>query len=133
MKHLPSFIDIFFSNFKVGGKPLNWSSYLDSFDLTDENLHIVQYEKLLANGQQEIYELLDAMGHQDIDRRKIQDAIDKYSFVNRTGRKQGEESTTSFLRKGIAGDWKNKFSDEAIETFDKWGREQLQRFGYAEK
>jgi hypothetical protein len=36
----------------------------------------------------------------------------------------------SFLRKGVAGDWKNKFDNRACETFDYFAGDKLVKMGY---
>ena len=46
-----------------------------------------------------------------------------------TKRNPGEEAK-SFIRKGIAGDWKNKFSPEACEMFNKYAGGALIKVGY---
>jgi len=46
------------------------------------------------------------------------------------GRKAGQEDTKSFVRKGIAGDWKNYFSDELNSEFLSIAGPTMKRFGY---
>jgi len=130
-KHLPKFIDLFFSNYKVGGRQMDWTKYLQSFDLDNPNLSFVRYENLLTQPQMEIRRLIDWLGHSKIEDNKIKAAIQKYAFKNRTGRNPGEESTSSFLRKGVAGDWRNKFNQEATQIFMSLEDKQLERFNYS--
>jgi hypothetical protein len=40
------------------------------------------------------------------------------SFAVRAGRSAGEEMKGSFLRKGIVGDWRNKFDERCLRRFD---------------
>ena len=56
--------------------------------------------------------------------------VEKYSFEKLSGRKQGQENNSKFLRKGIAGDWKNYFNKEARELFDFYAGAQLVKLGY---
>jgi sulfotransferase family protein len=42
----------------------------------------------------------------------------------------GEENKRSFLRKGVVGDWRNQFSLEAREVFDRYAGEELILLGY---
>ena len=53
------------------------------------------------------------------------------SFKAQAGRAAGEENAKSYLRKGVAGDWRNHFSDEAEAVFERHAGEALRRLGYA--
>ncbi len=56
--------------------------------------------------------------------------MDKYSFSKQSKRKQGVEDPKSFLRKGIAGDWKNKFTKKSAKIFDYYAGDILISLGY---
>ena len=129
-QHLPAFIDLFFTQFKIGGRVMNWSDYINSFDLNSPNLYIVKYEDLLQDCASTMHELVNWLDYPDITSEKIGKVIVEYSFRNISGRTAGQEDSSQFLRKGIAGDWKNKFSEEAILRFEKWAKPQLELLGY---
>jgi hypothetical protein len=46
------------------------------------------------------------------------------------GREQGQEDTSSFYRKGVAGDWKNHFTERDKRIFKKEAGELLIELGY---
>jgi hypothetical protein len=46
------------------------------------------------------------------------------------GRERGEEDSSAFYRKGIAGDWKNVFTERDREIFKEAAGELLIRLGY---
>jgi len=46
------------------------------------------------------------------------------------GREQGEEDCTSHYRKGIAGDWKNYFTDRIMQAFQEKYGDLLTKLGY---
>ncbi|HYZ05733.1 MAG TPA: sulfotransferase domain-containing protein, partial [Rubrobacter sp.] len=48
------------------------------------------------------------------------------------GRTQGEEASSSFYRKGIAGDWKNHFTEKDRRVFKEEAGELLIQLGYEE-
>jgi hypothetical protein len=54
----------------------------------------------------------------------------KYSFKKLTRREPGVEQKNNFLRKGIAGDWLEKFSPGVWLTFYKYAGEALITAGY---
>jgi len=56
---------------------------------------------------------------------ELKEIVTKYSFKNQTKREPGQEDKKSFLRKGIAGDWKNHFSKEACQVFDHYAGKEL--------
>ena len=61
---------------------------------------------------------------------RLKTIVENYSFKKISQRKPGEENKKSFLRKGIAGDWKNNFSEEACDVFKKYAGEELILMGY---
>ncbi len=77
--------------------------------------HQVRYEDLLGKPKETLEGILQYLGVL-IDERIIQEAIETFSFEKITGRKPGvEDKQNPEFRKGISGDYKNKFS--AIDTF----------------
>jgi hypothetical protein len=59
------------------------------------------------------------------------DAVtEEFSFERQSGRRSGEENKGSFLRKGVVGDWRGRFSPEAREVFDRYAGEELILLGY---
>ena len=127
--NLPKFIDVFFNHFHIGGRRLNWAAYMDSFLLDNPALLVIKYEDLLLDCKGQLRSVSNFL-NLDISDSVLEDISDQYSFENMTLRQRGEEDTGSFLRKGIAGDWKEKFSREAELVFEDWGGEQLRRLGY---
>jgi len=60
----------------------------------------------------------------------IRRTVDHFSMSSDTGRKQGEEDRSSFIRKGIAGDWKNHFTPETARVFNELAGDMLIKLGY---
>jgi len=46
------------------------------------------------------------------------------------GRSRGQEDPTSFFRKGVAGEWRNVFTEEDGKIFEEEAGELLVRLGY---
>ncbi|MBI3631797.1 MAG: sulfotransferase domain-containing protein [Candidatus Staskawiczbacteria bacterium] len=77
--------------------------------------HQVRYEDLLNTPQETLKGILNYL-KTPIDDKVINEAISLFSFEKITGRKRGEEDRQNpEFRKGISGDYKNKFS-----KFDLW-------------
>jgi len=47
-----------------------------------------------------------------------------------SGREPGSEDQTAELRKGIVGDWRNHFTREAAEVFERHAGKELLLLGY---
>lgn len=88
-----------------------------------------RYEAMLADAGAELFRLQAALGGKRSE-ADCQAIAERYSFERQANRKRGETDNTSFLRKGIAGDWKNHFSPEACQVFDHYAGEALVALGY---
>ncbi len=65
------------------------------------------------------------------DMHRVREVLEATSFEKRTGRKRGQQDLSwPSLRKGVAGDWKNLFTREAAELFDRYAGETLVEDGY---
>ena len=64
------------------------------------------------------------------DENRLQKIAEKFSFENVAKRKPGVENKHSFLRKGIAGDWKNHFTYESKTLFHKFAGNEIIKLGY---
>src|SRR5215213_3374948 len=52
------------------------------------------------------------------------------SFERASSRRQGEEDSASFFRKGVAGDWRDVFTERDRELYKDLAGERLVEFGY---
>lgn len=60
--------------------------------------------------------------------------VDRNSFSNLAGgRRKGEEDVKSHYRKGVAGDWRNHFTEELVQAFKDNYNDLLLRVGYESK
>jgi hypothetical protein len=66
----------------------------------------------------------------NLDKEAATAIADEFSFERQSGRRSGEEDKKSFLRKGVVGDWKEQFSQEAREVFDRHAGRELILLGY---
>ena len=127
--NLPAYIKYLFEEEKKGMFHFNWKEFADSW-LGQENVAYVKYEDLLEDAAEALMEPIKKISGKEADFEKLVAAREKFSFKNQTKREAGEEDKNSFLRKGIAGDWKNHFTKEACETFDKYAGDTLVKLGY---
>jgi len=127
-RNLPEFLGYKFTG-KVHPK-FTWTEFVDSW--IDKDVAFVKYEDLLKDAAGELYGSVLKVTGQSLDKTKLAKISEKYSFENLAKRKPGQENKRSFLRKGIAGDWKNHFSREAREIFNHYAGATLIKLGYEE-
>lgn len=98
--------------------------------LLKENYAEVRYEDLLKDPEVEVGRLLRFLGT-DAGEETTRRCVESASFESWTkGRERGQEDPTSFLRKGVAGDWKNVFTEEDRRVFEEAAGRLLADLGY---
>lgn len=125
--HVPSKMHYF--NF-----PGHWADYNNKWRnkqiAGNSNVYMLKYEDLLEDTEGTMRDMLINFFDIEVDEQRLKDIVNKFSFENQAKRKKGVEDTNSFLRKGIAGDWKNYFNEDAKRIFKKYAGNALIDFGY---
>lgn len=137
-KNLAAYIEFLFtdkpSKFVFFNYPGNWKDYNQEWlevKNHQNNISLIKYEDMLADTYGEMSKLLKStIPNMQVNPEHLQTIVDQYSFENQTQRKPGEENTNSFLRKGISGDWKNYFNEEAKQVFKKYAGQMLIDLNY---
>ena len=124
--NLPRFIEHIFAN-PIACKQ-NWRDHVASW-WGRPGVSTVRYESLIEDCEGTMMNLVQSLG-QEADPDQVKLAVDQYSMKRATGRNPGEEDKSSFIRKGIVGDWKNHFSRESAEVFDQLAGDMLVELGY---
>jgi hypothetical protein len=92
----------------------------------------VRYEDLQADAVREaraVFAFLGADAGEEVARR----CTERVSFERWTrGRERGQEDSAAFLRKGVAGDWRNVFTPRDKEIFKQMSGDLLVELGYEE-
>ena len=128
--NLPKFI--VYMN-EVWGRRFNhftWAQFIESWLPNVPAERLIKYEDLLASPLSTMERALKSLTGREVDTIKLEAIVEKYRFENVAGRKQGAEKKSSFLRKGVAGDWVNHYSQESREVFDRYFGDALIRCGY---
>jgi len=98
--------------------------------LLGPNYTEVRYEDLLERPDEEVGRLAGFLGA-DTSEKAVHRAVGSASFEKLSrGRERGQEDTSSFYRKGIAGDWKNYFTARDRQIYKEEAGELLIRLGY---
>ena len=96
-----------------------------------EKERVFRYEDL--NGPDGVETFRGLFAHCDIrlPDRVLEKLVADHSFENLSGgRSKGEENKADHLRKGVAGDWKNHFTPDVVEHFEKVTGNLIELAGY---
>lgn len=114
----------------------DWSTQVgraieDGPSLLGSNYAEVRYEDLLEKPVREARRLLTFL---DVDRSEetVKRCVKKAGFERSTNRKRGQEDPSSRSRKGVAGDWKEAFTEEDKRVFKEIAGDLLVKLGYEE-
>jgi len=125
---LKEFIDAKLDSGEFDGQFVAWlESWLHNRDA--ERSILVRYEDLLADPEREVTRVLRFL-EADVEPARVAAVVVRQGFERRTGRKQGHEDTASFVRKGVAGEWRDVFTDEQRRRVSVLGRGVLSEIGY---
>jgi hypothetical protein len=99
-------------------------------DVRDEGwIHPIRYEDLLQDTSGGLATALEFLAF-PTSMEEVERIVEKNRFERIAGRKRGVEDVTGFLRKGVAGEWKEVFSPEQKKRFAEVGEDVIQRLGY---
>lgn len=111
-----------------------YSQFLDSW-LNRPGVCVVRYEDCLKEPVPQLVRMLRFLGdHVDLDRVKRTVEETSFKAITRArygeAREAGQADNTKFHRKGIAGDWRNHFNEEACRLLEMVEGSSLRRLGY---
>ena len=99
--------------------------------LLGSNYAEVRYEDLLERPVEEVGRLLKFLGA-DSSEETAKRCVETTGFELTSNRKRGQEDSSSRSRKGVAGDWKNVFTEEDKGIFKENAGDLLVKLGYEE-
>lgn len=94
-----------------------------------DNVLTIRYEDMVADTYKTIKEVLGFL-HIHLNEEALEKLISQNSFKAICGRNPGEEDTGNHFRKGVAGDWRNCFTDAVKQRFKQRHQHALCRLGY---
>lgn len=124
-----------FAGRQLAGTAKNWAEMLgrarqDGPALLGDNYAEVRYEDLLLRPEKELTRLLRLLGA-DASEEAVGACVEAGSFARWTkGRERGQEDSAAFMRKGVAGDWENVFTEEDKRAFKEAAGDTLVQLGY---
>ena len=114
--NLPKFIEYEMTH-RLGFRLATWPEHVREWS---EKPHVAQvtYEQLLADTAGELHKAMLDLDTPAAKLELAELAARRYDFALASGRTDRSEDRGDFMRKGIAGDWRNHFTREAGEVFD---------------
>ena len=127
-KNLPAFIEYTFTTGTRGLTKFTWNQFVTSW--ADKDVAILRYEDLVRDAAEVLRDAVGKVTGAEPNIARLVEIREKYSFRSQAGREPGVEDRKSFMRKGIAGDWKSHFTGEACQVFDHYAGDTLVRMWY---
>jgi hypothetical protein len=114
VEYLPRFIELLAQGGTHPG--YSWARFVEEWHGSSKVCCEVKYEDMLTDSAEILLRTCETFGY-SLTETKAREISEKYSFKSQAGRVSGDEDQSSYLRKGIAGDWREKFSKESSEVF----------------
>lgn len=111
---------------------VNWPDHIRQWMIPErDTVAPLSYESLLSEPVDTLTRVLEKFLDEPIDRARVAESVDRHHFDRLAGgRARGTEDRSAFLRKGVAGDWRNHFTKDSAEVFDQYAGEVLVHLGY---
>jgi Sulfotransferase family len=125
-----------FTEERLGQLARRWNhrvgkAHQDGIALYGERYLEIRYEDLLMHTPEILRQVLELLGARK-EKETIERCIRTSSFERVSDRRQGEEDSRSFFRKGVAGDWRDVFTKRDREIYEELAGDQLIEMGYGE-
>jgi hypothetical protein len=127
LRNLPAFIEYAFS--RPHSPRFSWADFVRRWHGRKDAIH-VRYEDLRGDTSGELRRVVEGLTGERLSPEEASGIAEEFSFERQAGRQPGEENKSSFLRKGVVGDWRGHFSPEAREAFDRYAGDELIVLGY---
>jgi hypothetical protein len=133
-QNLPTFIEWSFTRhrsrrYSWSDQHFSWADFVNRWYPRREVTH-VRYEDLRRNTAGELQRVVLELSGRRLGSEEAISIAEEFSFERQAGRQPGEEDKRSFLRKGMVGDWRNYFNQEAREIFNRYAGSELILLGY---
>lgn len=126
-ENLPTFIEYCFS--QQQHMKFSWADFVRRW-YKRPKITYVRYEDLHRDSISELQRIVNSLTGKQLSPEKAAEIVEEFSFIRQSGRSPGQENKHSFLRKGVVGDWRDRFSPEARKLFDHFAGDELILLGY---
>jgi glycosyltransferase involved in cell wall biosynthesis len=102
----------------------------DGHKLFGEGFFQLSYEDLLSKPEENLKAMFELLGARS-DEATVRRCVEKNSFEKLARRRTGQEDSSSFFRKGVAGDWRGVFTEQDRRIYEDIAGDTLQEMGYS--
>lgn len=117
-----------FDNF-VEKTSYEWASYVRAWR-EGSTASSIQYEQFLADPAREIGALIFKIFGENLDRSYLDCVVSRFTRAKFSASLDAAFSHNTFVRKGVAGDWRNHFSEKNVSAFKSIAGDALIDLGY---
>lgn len=94
-----------------------WCDFFDNWFDRSEVVH-TSYERLQADAAVELERIGEALQLPRVVGRDARSVVEAHAFELQSGRRAGQSDDKAFLRKGIIGDWRERFGPEILARIE---------------
>lgn len=126
--NLPRFIEYSFE--RQRHPRFSWTQFVRAWEVESASSITVRYEDLRVRTAEELTRVVSSLTGIAPDPARVVEVVEAHRFEKMSNRQAGQEDRSSFLRKGISGDWVNYFTPEARSVFEHYAGLELIRLNY---
>jgi hypothetical protein len=126
-ENLPRFIEFCFGGGVHPG--FSWNRFCEAWLERQDCIH-TSYEAMTVDAETELARIVEGIAGAPPADEAVAASVQNYAFEAVANRQRGTEDPTQFVRKGVPGDWRDKFNREARRLFRAYAGEMLIRLGY---
>ena len=125
--NLPAFIEYAFT--RQPYPRFSWTDFVNHWHGLRGAVY-TRYEDMHGDTPGELRRIVRELAGRELAPGRAQEIAEAFSFARQSGRQPGQEDKSSFMRKGIVGDWRNYFNPEAGEVFHHYAGDAMALLGY---
>jgi len=108
-----------------------WPQHVEAWlDASPDRVAVVRYEDMLGSVPDTLRPALESLTEEAVDMDALRLVSQRFSFERQVHRGPLSAQSRGFLRRGVAGEWRDYFSDEARIIFEQAAGSTLKRVGY---
>ena len=130
LKSLDKEEGILFEMSSPHGAIRNTASRMLNWNYNNQYILELKYEEIIQDTEKYFLQVFNHYGFNAKETEIAMEVVERCKFEKITGRSMGAENPKNHFRKGIAGDWKNHFTESHKKAFKELYPGLLEKLGY---